>query len=261
MTVADILTPWTPPESKTTQAVIKYGTMVGLALGGLYAFVTVAPTMRDALRLLNMILQDAASVTVSFVVLVGALWLAHSILSPQGTINKLMRIPYWAAINGLTRFFIGIDPLSPITERLKAVRADQAEFEKQYETLHGIVGNLREKEESYRALSLKAQKQGQAAARMGNAKGAVDLHAHNFGSFKETADDFARMRLRLEPVCNTFQQISQAAGYMVKKLEIERTTLEDRWNVQKSVGGALQDFLIGALKDYILCPYSRIGRR
>lgn len=235
--MANELTAWTPPESKIMQRAVKYGGATAIAVGGIYAFTQFAPTMVDAIGLADTLLQDSTHMVVSGVALVVALWLARETLSPTGSINRVLRLPYWMLVNGLTRFFITIDPLSPITERLKAVRADQATFEKQFETLDGLITNLQEKEQKYREQSLKAQRLGIAATKQG-AKAAADVAVHNFGSFKEAADSYAATRARLEPIRSTFQNISQACDVTAQKLETERDLLADKWRTQQAVHAA-----------------------
>lgn len=230
--------PWTPPESATMQKVVKYGGMAAIAGGGIYAFTRFAPTMVDAITLLDTIVQDTTHLAVSGAILVGALFLAHETLSSTGSINRLLRLPYWMVINGLTRFFMNIDPLSPITERIKAVRADQATFEKQFETLDGLITNLADKEQQYRGMAAKVQRIGVAANKLGDKDNAVKLAAYKFGSFKEAADSYAATRARLEPLRATFQQISQACDFTAQKLETEASLLRDKWETQKAVHAA-----------------------
>lgn len=233
-----VSTPWTPPESQVMQKVVKYGGMAVLAGGGVLAFNAVAPTMVTALTLLNLILENSIYTVLAGVGLVGTLWLARETLSSNGSINHLLRLPYWAIVNGLTRFFITIDPLSPITTRINSVRADQATFEAQFEKLDGLISNLHDKAAKYRDASLKAQKFGIAAAKTG-ATGAQDVAAHKFGSYKDIAASYDATAARLEPARATFQKISQAADITAQKLEIERDILKDKWETQKAVNAAV----------------------
>ena len=46
--MSDITQPWSPPESKGMQYVIKYGGLAAMIGGGIYAFTKFAPTMVDA---------------------------------------------------------------------------------------------------------------------------------------------------------------------------------------------------------------------
>lgn len=233
-----VSSPWTPPESATMQKVVKYGGMAAIAGGGIYAFTQFAPTMVDAVRLMDTLLADTTSMVLSGVVLVGTLWFARELLSPTGSINHLLRLPYWMIVNGLTRFFITIDPLSPITTRINSVRADQATFEAQFEKLDGLIGNLHGKAQKYREASLKAQRLGIAASKTG-ATAAQDVAAHKFGSYKEAADSYEATAARLEPARATFQKISQAADVTAQKMEMDRDILRDKWETQKAVNAAV----------------------
>lgn len=229
--------PWTPPESATVQKYVKYGIYAALGLGGLAAFLAIGPSVLTAVILANLILANLTNMAIAGFSLVVLLGFMHSALSSNGKINQLLRLPYNSFINGLTRFFITIDPLSPIDERIKSVRADQATFEHQFETMEGIVTNLKDREGQFRALSMQNQRLGVAANRQGKA-GAVELAAHNFGSYKDAADSLAAMRGRLEPVLTTFQNISQAADVTAQKLETERSILKVQWEAQQAVHAA-----------------------
>lgn len=232
-----VSTPWSPPESAIMQKVVKYGGTAALAGAAIYAFTLFAPTMVSALTLAALILSDATHMVISGVVLVITLWLARETLSPTGSINHLLRLPYWSIVNGLTKLFIVIDPLTRLDTRIASVRADQNIFERQFETLAGLISNLREKAARYREASLKAQRLGVAASRTG-ATAAADVSAHKFGSFKEAADSFDATAARLEPARATFQKISQAVDVTAQKLEIERDILADKWATQKAVHAA-----------------------
>jgi hypothetical protein len=232
-----VSTPWTPPESKVMQSIVKWGGLAALVIGGFIAFNTFAPTVVTAVTLLNLILQDATHMIISGVGLIIVAWLARETISPAGSINRLLRMPYWIMVNGLTRFFLNIDPLSPITERLQAVRADQAQFQKQFETLDGLISSLHDKAANYRDQSAKAQRLGIAATKQGQ-KAAAEVAISNFGRFKDAADSYEATAQRLDPIRKTFQNISQACDITAQKLETERTLLADKWQVQKAVGSA-----------------------
>ena len=229
--------PWTPPESAFMQKVVKYGGIGALGLGGMYAVLAIGPTMLTVAMLLNYIFASLLHTALTGAALIAVLWLIRETLSPDGGINKLLRLPYWMLVNGLTKFFINIDPLSPITERLNAVRSDQALFEKQFETLDGLIQNLHDKEDRARALSQKYGRIGAQAQKAGD-KAALDVAGHNFGTYKDAADAYAATRARIEPIRATFQQISQACDVTAQKLEIDRSVLADKWEMQKAVGAA-----------------------
>lgn len=233
-----VSTPWTPPESQLMQKVVKYGGLAAIGLGGLIAFNTFAPTLVTALTLVNLILTNSIYTVASGVGLVMALWLARETLSSNGSINHLLRLPYWSIVNGLTRFFITIDPLSPITTRINSVRADQVTFEAQFEKLDGLISKLHDKSAKYRDMATKAQKLGIAAAKSG-ASAAQDVAAHKFGGYRDAADSYDATAARLEPARATFQKISQAADVTAQKLEIERDLLKDKWDTQKAVNAAV----------------------
>lgn len=235
----DLAPMWTPPESKTMSAVMKYGTMAAIAGGGVYAFTQFAPTMIDAVTLADTLLQDGTHMLISGGLLVGTCWFLYETLSPAGHINRLLRLPYWLLINGLTRFFITIDPLSPIDERIKSVRADKEDVDKNVEKLSGIVSNLREQEESFRAQSADAQKRG-IAAHSRHLQDLEDVQAHNFGTFRDTADDLGKLRGKIEPALETLEQVSRSCDVMVQKLTTERAAFKAKWDAQIGVANAMR---------------------
>lgn len=232
------VTPWTPPEAKTMSGVVKYGLWAAIGLGAVYAFTRIAPTMVDAITLLDTILQDATHMAISAGLLIVTLFLLRETLSPTGSINRLLRLPYWMFVNGLTRFFITIDPLSPIDERIKSVQADKDNMDQQAEKVAGIVSTLREQESGFRQKSSAAQKLGIQAHNKG-VQAVEDVQAHNFGTFRDTADNLAAMRGKLEPILTTFQQISQACDITIQKLQTEREVLKAKWDAQQAVGAAV----------------------
>jgi hypothetical protein len=246
--MAGEILPWTPPESKSMQGLIKYGAFAGIIGFGIYAFTKFAPTMVDAVTLLDTILQDTTHMLLSGAVLVVVAWLLYETFSTTGVINKLLRLPYWMLVNGLTRFFITIDPLSPIDERIKSVKADQNTFETQFERLDGVIKNLELKEQDSRSKMEAAQRKGQAAVRLGN-KAAQDVAAHDFGSYREAADSYVvRSEGGIGTVLinmNRHMDLSAEAAILIVLFAV----------------GLFQDFLIGAMRDYIVCPYARIGKR
>lgn len=233
-----VSSPWTPPESQGMQKVVKYGGLAAIVAGGVIAFNVFAPTLVTALTLLDLILTNGIYTVGAGVGLVVALWLARETLSSTGSINHLLRLPYWSIVNGLTRFFITIDPLSPITTRINSVRADQATFEAQFEKLDGLISNLHDKAAKYRDAAAKAQRLGMAAAKTG-ASAAQDVAAHKFGGYRDAAASYEATAARLEPARATFQKISQAADVTAQKLEIERDLLKDKWDTQKAVNAAV----------------------
>jgi hypothetical protein len=225
-----------PPEAKSMQIIVKYGIYAALAVGLAYGVTQVAPTYIDAINLITKALKSTTSMVVSGVVLVAAASLGYEILSPSGRINQLLRLPYASLINGLTRFFISIDPLSPITERLKAVRRDQDVFEKHFADLDGMISTLTQKEATYRGLEAKAQRTGQLAIAKGM-DAARDVAAHSFGSYREAADGYAAMRTRLEPVRDDFRRIAEACDTTAQKLAIDRDVLSDKLVTSAAVHG------------------------
>ena len=237
--MANDMTVWTPPESKSMQAVVKWGGIAAIAGGGIYAFTQFAPTLVDAIRLLDTITQDATHMAVSGVVLVATLWLAREILSPAGAINKLLRLPYWMLINGLTRTFITIDPLSPIDERLKSVLADKEQFEAQFERFDGIISTIRDKEAECREKSDQAGKKA-LAAKARNMAAAYDVNLSAAQQFDAAAKNYTAMRARLEPARATFQSIAQQCDVTAQKLQTERSILASKWAIQQSVDTAVK---------------------
>ena len=235
--MANDLVPFTPPESATMQKIVKWGGLGALGLGGVYAFLAIGPTMLTAAVLLSYIFASLLHTAITAGALFALIVILYETFSPTGGINRVLRLPYWIFINGMTKFFIPIDPLAPIDARLRAVRADQATFEKQFETLDGLIQTLHDKEDRMRALSQKFARIGGAAQKSGD-KAALDVAGHNFGTYKDAADAYAATRARIEPIRTTFQQISQACDVTAQKLQIDRNVLADKWEMQKAVGAA-----------------------
>lgn len=229
---------WIPPEAKGMSNVVKYGAMAAIGLGGLYAFVTVAPTMVDALKFVNLILQDATHMAISAGILLATLLFLNETFSSTGKINQLLRLPYWIFIRYMTRLFITIDPFAPIDQRINQVQADEQLFDAQTAKLSGIISRLREQEDGCRQKSAQAQKMGIAAHSRGM-KDVEDIQSHAFGQYRDTADTLAQMRAKLEPMLATFQRIAGACKSTIDKLKIERQTLQIKWDAQQAISGVV----------------------
>lgn len=228
---------WVPPESKGMQKLVNYG-LIALVLTGVAVGINLlAPTYVSAISLVRQVFTSTISMILTGVGLVAVSYGAYETLSPNGKINKMLRLPYRSAINWLTRTFIEIDPLSPINERIRTVRADFDLFDHQHEQLVGVIANVQEKEESFRRKSAEAQRTGKAAASKGM-DAALDVASHTFGSYRDAAEEMAKLRRRLEPVRDTFDKIAGACRVTIQKLETERQILENQWEVQKQVASA-----------------------
>lgn len=236
--MANDVTTWIPPEAKQMSSVVRYGLMGGVALGGLYAFNHVAPTLVDAITLVDTIFQDGTHMMISGAVAFGTVLVLRETFSSTGKINQLLRLPYWIAIRYLTRLFITIDPFATIDERIKQVEDDEQLFDQQTAKVSAIVARLREQENDCRQKSLTAQKMGIAAHQRG-LKDVEDLKGHEFGQYRDTADTLAAMRAKLEPMLATFQRIAQACKSTADKLKIERQTIQIKWDAQQAVSGAV----------------------
>lgn len=237
--MSDITTtqPWSPPEAKFMQGVIKYGSMLGLGAAAIYAFTLFAPTAIDALTLFETLIQDATHIAISLAGLVFVILVINSLFSSTGTLNRLLKLPFYSLANTMTRMIFTIDPLSPIKERLKQVRSDKVVFDEQFTKLDGMITNFEEQANQMRKLSSQAQQQGIAASKRGLVA-AQSKSAHAFGSYKDMADTYQATADRLKPMRDTFQRVDEACDITEQNLTLDLQMMQKKWELQKSINAA-----------------------
>lgn len=229
---------WIPPEAQKMSGLVKWGLAGAVGLGGLYAFVTVAPTAVDAIVLLNKILQSTTSMAISGGILIGTLLVLNETFSSTGKINQMLRLPYWMAMRWITRQLITIDPFGAIDQRIAQVEADEQTFDQQVEKVSGIVARLREQEAACRKKVDDAQRIGKVAHDRG-AKDVEELQTTIFRQYSETAEVLAGMSEKLRPMLDTFQRIAQTCQQTASRLKIERQTLQIKWDAQSAFSGVV----------------------
>lgn len=116
---------WIPPEARQMSSIVKWGMIGVAALAAVYTFTRVAPTMVDAVTLLDTILQDTTHMAVSGGILLATIIILNETFSSTGKINLLIRLPYWIAVRWITKQLITIDPFSTIDQRIAEVEADE----------------------------------------------------------------------------------------------------------------------------------------
>lgn len=231
--------PWEPNEAKVTRKVIKGALMAGVALGGLYAFNSVAPTMVDATDYLVQILDNTKQAAISGILLVGTVVGGYSLLVPGGKLNRLVSIPFNMAVRATTRALFTIDPMTPIDQRIEAVEKDKANMDAQAEKLSGVISRLQEQEQSFTQQTETEKNRFIAAHKMGGHESAENIASHNAGEFRDTANTLAQLRLKLTPMLTNFQQISEMCDVTIQKLKVQRVTLKAKWDAQKAVNDAV----------------------
>lgn len=229
---------WIPPEAQSMSKLVKWGSIIGIGMVGIYAFTRFAPTMVDAVTLLDTILQDTTHMAISGGILLATALVLNETFSSTGKINMLLRLPYWIAVRGLTRMFLTIDPFATIDQRITQVEADEELFDTQTQKMSGIITRLHEQEDACRAKSQAALKLVGIAHTRGN-KDVENDKSHEFGEFRDTADMLAGLRGKVEPMLAQFQRFAKACDSTANKLKIERQTLQIKWDAQQAISGVV----------------------
>lgn len=246
------LSTWTPPEAKTTSKVIKYGLMAIAGIGAIYLWNGFAPNLVTAIGLLDDVLNNGTKALWSFGGLLLSLWLFFEIFSKNGHINKVLNLYYWHLINSVTRFFITIDPMSPIDERITSLRNDQSTFEANSERVDGLMNSIKMKMIDCQEKAKDAANKGAAAQRLGKTA-AQQVCAHDYGEYTKAAKSYGDMYTHLQPLSNTLRQISEACGVTIQKLLTERSILKDKWEMQGRLAAATSAAgkILGKSKDAV----------
>jgi hypothetical protein len=229
------LTTWQPPQAKIVKRVIVGGASIiaiSIAAFGITKFV---PTWIDAINLLNTMLRDFTSMLITGGILVGVGWLLYETFSPSGSINKLFSQAYNSFINQLTWELLDIDPITPLLDKKKEMTGKKIEFDEAFAQFDGMIEHLAGTEARYVELMDKAESRAKAAKSEGNAQAFKD-QSYDYGRYKETAANFARMRVKLEPVRATILKLQEASAEVIRNLETDIRVLRDQWEAQKSMG-------------------------
>ena len=229
---------WIPPEAQKMSVFVKWGMILAMIMGGVYAFTLFAPTMVDAVTLLDTILADTTHMAISGGILLATVLVLNETFSSTGKINQLLRLPYWMFVRWVTKTLVTIDPFGAIDQRIEQVETDEQTFDAQVEKVSGIIGQLKEKEADCRQKVTQAQRMGVAAHERGM-KDAEELQTTIFRQYSETADTLAGMQAKLAPMLDTFQRIAQACQNTGNKLKIERQTLQIKWDAQNAISGVV----------------------
>jgi len=93
MRMTDV-TPYQPPEARRFKSIVNIG-LVGLAIfAGVTLFTKVAPTVNDALNLLQVMFSNSIYMLSTGAVLVGVIFLLYEVFSPRGKIHALLSQMY-----------------------------------------------------------------------------------------------------------------------------------------------------------------------
>jgi hypothetical protein len=228
---------WVPPEGKVMQQVVKYGSIFAVLAIASLAIHLVVPTYIGAMGLIRQAFTSTISMMLTGLGFVGISWVSYETLSSNGKINAVLCAARDSVSNRLTRMIIKVDPLSPFDQRLKAVRADKAQFGSALAQFDGAISKIQGKEVQFRELSTRAGKLTQAATR--EKKVAIlKVATHDFGSYGGAADKMQAMRLRLEPVRSTLQEIAEACDITERNLETDRSIYASLWEVGQDLESA-----------------------
>ncbi|MDB5189648.1 MAG: hypothetical protein JWL82_605 [Parcubacteria group bacterium] len=227
---------WSPPEEKT----VRLGTTIlggaAVVIGGAVLIKTFVPTITDAVNLLRDLLSSTTHLAFTGIGLAVVIGVGWDLLVPGGRLNGIVFQAYASLTNWMTWQLMNIDPITPLTEQRKATVKDKQEFEEHFSAFDGVISRIAATEAEYRADAAKAERLAKQAQKDGKSD-TFDSKSYEWGSLNTTADEFAKMRIDLEPVREKIKEIMRACDIIVAKLDTDIRTTKDKWAVQQQLDG------------------------
>jgi len=225
---------WHPPQEKYIRWGINGAIIAALVFGGSIVVKHVVPTISDAFLLLQTLTENMIylALTVGALVVVG--WLLLEILSPKGRINKLFAQAYSSFIHNMTLELLNVDPMSPLKDSLAAVEEKKKTYDEQFAQFDGQISVFKQNEDQFRAQALEAEKRAKAANSKGDTVNFERL-GYQAGEANKTADGFAAMRARLEPVRGIIVRLQQAADDLIFKLGVDIQNTQATWDAANNM--------------------------
>lgn len=242
---------WTPKERVWIKRGVSVAALAVVATVGAVVFNTVAPTWIEAIQLLQNLVANTTHFIIAVGIFAGVSFFLWDLFVPGGNLNKLVGQAYSSFINKATWALLDIDPLSPLYDQRREMESRKQIFDDAFQDFDGTIENLKQQETRYLEDAKRAESRARAA------KKAVDgdptmtttfqQFAYEAGRCKEAAQQFATMRLRLEPVRNTIAKLREAVTVMLSNIDIDIRIAKDTWAAQqnmdkmnKSARGVLQ---------------------
>ena len=230
---------WQPKEQKMLSRGVAAAALIAAATGGAFAIKAVVPTWIDALNLVQQLFSSGIYMLGTGAVLLTVGYLAYDTFVPGGGINKVVAQWYSSMINQATWALLDIDPLSPLYDQQRDMEGRKVVFDDAFANFDGTIEKLKQQEARYRKDAQVAENRGKAA----NAKIAEDPtmevtregFLYEAGRLTEAADNFAAMRVRLEPVRKTISKLREAVVLILQNLEIDIRVARDTWATQQDM--------------------------
>ena len=227
-------TEWHPPQEKAISRGFKI--LIGLVISigasiGVHMFV---PTLTDAIQDIHNLIATTTSTLITGGILAVVVWLLYETFSKNGKINGLFAQAYSSFIHRMTLELLNVDPITPLTDNLRQVKARKARYDEQFARFDGTIQTLTQKEAQFRQSAAHAEQQAKAA----NTQGMTDAFkraASKAGIDGQTADSFARMKAGLIPVRGVIVRLQSAANDIIYDLENQITATQAQWEMAKSM--------------------------
>lgn len=241
--MAQELTTWQPPQTKTTKKIVGGVLLVGGALAVAKGVTIVAPTITDAINLTQKLLASTTYMMVTGAVTIGVGLLIWDILSPHapmgGKLNRLLGAAYSSFCNKLTWALVEVDPITPLTDKRAEMEARKREYDEAFASFDGMLRHIVETKNRYVTQAADAENRAKAASRTmatnPEMKRAFDSESYKHGSFVKASTDFARMEAQLRPVRDTIVRLQEAAAQVISQLDIDISVLKERWQLQQDM--------------------------
>jgi hypothetical protein len=225
---------WQPPQAKYVRWAINGILGFGVLLIASFVVKKTVPTISDAFLLLQKMMENFTNMAITAGIMVAVLWFLYETFSPKGKINGLFAQAYSSFIRNLTLELLNVDPITPLTDSLRAVRKKKAEYDEQFARFDGQIQILTHEQERFLASAAKSEKQAKAAKETGNIE-AFNRAAYKAGSDRDAANNFGKMIAKLTVIRTVIVKLQSAAGDIIYKLEIDIDSTKSQWEAAKSM--------------------------
>jgi len=224
--------PYQPPEAKRFKSVVNIG-LIGLAIfAGVTLFTKVAPTVNDALNLLQVMFSNSIYMLSTGAVLVGVIFLLYEVFSPRGKIHALLSQMYNSAINKAAWSLLEIDPISPLTDKIREMTAKKATFDEAFAKFDGGIAHLMDQATRFRADAKTAEKRAKAAQSQNQD---FSSYAYEAQRNNDAADKFENMANRLVAVRQQIAQLQSATAQIISNLNVDIKITKAEWAEQQNM--------------------------
>jgi hypothetical protein len=226
------VTPYQPPQAKKFKSFVNIALIGAAVFAGVTLFTRVAPTVNDALNLLQQMLSNSIYMLGTGAVLVGLIFLLYETFSSKGKIHGILSQMYNSAINKAAWALLDIDPISPLTDKIKEMTVKKATFDEAFAKFDGGIAHLLDQASRFRAMAKQAEQRAKAARSQN-----VDFSSYAYEAKRcgDAAEKFEGMAARLVPVRSQISQLQSATAQIISNLKVDINITKAEWAEQQNM--------------------------